>query len=848
MTATLDDEVADLRRANAELQQRLDERTSERDEAEAQKAAMAEVLEVINSSAGNLAPVFDAMLEKAMLLCGAAFGELRTYDGERFRLAATRGVPSSYVEYYSRHVSGVYGPGTAPARILAGERIVHVPDLTATEPYQRGDPDRRALVDLGGARAIVLVPLLKDDAVSGYIMIFRQEPGPFSDKQIALLQNFAAQAVIAMENARLITETREALEQQTATAEVLGVINSSPGDLTPVFDAILEKAHALCGATFGSLQTYDGEFFHMVASRGLPDTFLKLLREPFRPDPNSFEERLVRGDDLVHIPDVTRLGPLPDDPLSHTAVETAGLRTLLLLPLRKEAALVGYVASARSEVRPFSDKQIALLQNFAAQAVIAIENARLITETRDALEQQTATAEVLRVINSSPGHLAPVFDAMLDKATRLSAAAFGILWTYDGERFQAVAFHDVPPAYMEFLREPQVASPVAPLGRVARGEAFALVPDLAAEEYHERAGFLVRQGLSLGGFRTVLAVPMRKDGSLLGAITIYRREVQPFSEKQIALLLSFAAQAVIAMENARLITETREALEQQTATAEVLQVINSSPGDLAPVFDAILEKAMRLCRADQGDVFYRFDDGAYRMGGASGVPDAYREIEANVVIIPGRDTLVGRVAMQAAPVQIVDVQADPEYLPKEDARIGNVQTMLGVPLLRDGVPVGVFGLGRRRVEAFSDREIALVTGFAAQAVIAMENARLITETREALDQQTATAEVLQVINASPGHLTPVFDAMLDKAMRLCNAAFGYMMTYDGEQFTEVAHRGLPSRFADYLPRMHQPGPHGMYARIRAGAPFVQVSDLSEGEVYRTSPLRKALVLLRHNDE
>jgi two-component system NtrC family sensor kinase len=196
-----------------------------------------------------------------------------------------------------------------------------------------------------------------------------------------------------------LAERDEALEQQTATAEVLGVSNSPPGDLALVFDATLEKAHALCGATFGSLQTYDGEFFRTVASRGLPDIFLELVREPFRPDPNSFEERLVRGDDLVHIPDVTPLGPLPDDPLSRTAVETAGLRTLLLFPLRKEAALVGYVASARSEVRPFSDKQIALLQNFAAQAVIAMENA----ERRVCLEQPVVLFALRHVALWRPG-------------------------------------------------------------------------------------------------------------------------------------------------------------------------------------------------------------------------------------------------------------------------------------------------------------------------------------------------------------------------------------------------------------------------------------------------------------
>jgi transcriptional regulator with GAF, ATPase, and Fis domain len=253
MTETLDDDVADLRRANVELQQRLDE-------ALAREAAIAEVLGVINSSSGDLVPVFDAMLERAMRLCGAAFGQLGIYDGERFQTAAQRGVPRAYVEYRKQN-RPKYGPGTMPQRILAGEQVVHVSDLREEDAYRVGEPNRRALVDLGEARTSLAVALAKDDKVLGYINIYRQEVHPFSDKQIALLENFAAQAVIAVENARLITETREALEQQTATAEVLQVINASPGDLAPVLDAILEKAHSLCGVTSGALEVWMASAF-----------------------------------------------------------------------------------------------------------------------------------------------------------------------------------------------------------------------------------------------------------------------------------------------------------------------------------------------------------------------------------------------------------------------------------------------------------------------------------------------------------------------------------------------------------------------------------------------------------
>ncbi len=432
MTATLDDEVAELRR-------RLREALAERDEVQAQKDAIAEVLEVINGSPGDLAPVFDAMLDRAMRLSESVYGHLLTYNGEFFDRVAVRGEPRMVERQSLRRRAEA---GITLERIVRGESVVQISDVMDTDAYRADNLAARVLVDEGGCRSLLTVALRKKETLLGTLSVYRQGVRPFSDREIALVQNFAAQAVIAMENARLLTETREALEQQTATAEVLQVINSSPGDLAPVFEAILEKSHVLCAATHGSIGTYDGDlYFRTIATRGYPEPVAEWLRQGFAGLTNPVTRPLIDGAPFVHIPDLAEI----DHPIPQAVAKLGGFHTGLFIPLRKDSRLLGHISAARAEVRPFSDKQIALLQNFAAQAVIAMENARLITETREALEQQTATAEVLQVINSSPGVLAPVFDAMLDKAIRLCETSFGILWTCDSEQFSPVVVHGPAP-------------------------------------------------------------------------------------------------------------------------------------------------------------------------------------------------------------------------------------------------------------------------------------------------------------------------------------------------------------------------------------------------------------------
>ncbi len=408
--------------------------------------------------------------------------------------------------------------------------------------------------------------------------------------------------------------------------------------------------------------------------------------------------------------------------------------TLLAVPLRKDDDFLGDFVIYRQEVRPFSDKQIALLQNFAAQAVIAMENARLLGELRhrtsdlqEALEQQTATTEVLRVINASPGNLLPVFDAILEKAHSLCGAAKGALVTLEGGRFRAIATRGLSAEYTRLLRDPPpVPAPGSPPARLLSGERLVHIADFA-----DLPMPVPRAAVAFDGVRTVVFVPLRRDDTLLGYITAYRQEVRPFSDKQITLLENFAAQAVIAMENARLLAELRqrtgdlqESLEYQTATSEVLKVISGSTFELEPVFQTVAATAARLCHADEAGI-YLDRDGEYRWASGYSQSPEYERIEREVGIRPGTGTLVGRVALEGRPVHILDAWTDPLYQAKQDARVGGVHTLLGVPLLRDGSPIGVIGLGRRRIEPFTDRQIELVSTFADQAVIAIENARLL---------------------------------------------------------------------------------------------------------------------------
>jgi GAF domain-containing protein len=803
---------------NVKLFDEVQAKTRDIEEALEQQIATSEVLSVISSSAGELAPVFDAMLGKAMQLCGANFGILNTFDGAQFLTAATHGLPPAYDEF-RRGRPLDYGPHTAPARLLEGEPFVEIVDLVDSEAYRAGEPNRRALVDLGGARSLLAVPLLRDERVVGNVMIFRQEQRPFSEKQITLLQQFAAQAVIAIENARLLGELRESLQQQTATSEVLQVISSSPGDLAPVFDKMLENATRVCGAEFGSMNLVDDDQVRQAALYNPPPALAAVrANRVFRPHSQSSLATAIRTKQAVQIADLrTNPAYLERSEATVELADLGGARTIAAVPMLREDEVIGVITIFRQEVRPFPEKQIELLSNFAKQAVIAIENARLLKELRqrtadlsESLQQQTATSEVLQIISSSPSDLAPVFDKMLENATGVCGAEFGSMWLIEDGTARQVALYNAPPA-LAAARTNRVLRPhpQGPMAIAIDTKQAVQIPDMRTTP-----GYLERQQttlelVELAGARTVTVVPMLRENEVIGAITIYRQEVRPFTDKQIELVSNFARQAVIAIENARLLRELRqrtadlsESLQQQTATADVLKVIASSPTEVGPVLEAIVESACQLCESDDATVALKDGDELVFKAQHGSIPVVWDRIPIN------RQMVTGRAVIDGQPVHVSDLYGhEGEGFPdaREFARQTNVHTVLSVPLLREGESIGVITLRRTAVLPFSDKQIALLKTFADQSVIAIGNVRLFDEVQaktrdleESLQFQTASADVLKVISRSPDALQPVFDVIVETSRELCRAQASTIFTLRDDKFHVAAFSGAQTELLQHM--------------------------------------------------
>src|SRR5215218_8434691 len=587
-------------------------------------------------------------------------------------------------------------------------------------------------------------------------------------------------------------ELSESLQQQTATADVLKVISRSTFDLQTVFETLVESAARLCQADRATIHRLNDDRFTTVATFGLRPEFKEFMAaNPMGLDRGSVSGRAALDGRAVHISDV-----LADPEYTGQGMQQrGGFRTALGVPLMREGSPIGAIFLARGVVLPFSDKQIALVETFADQAVIAIENARLFEEVQartrelsEALEQQTATSEVLQVINASPGNLAPVFEAMLAKATQLCNAKLGILWTYDGEAFTMAAERGTPAPSAVFGDEPMRPGPATGLGQLVREKRVVHIHDTVDDLY--RAGDPVRVATVEGlGARTLIQVPLLKEGSLLGAFTIYRGEVRPFSDKEIALLTSFAEQAVIAIENVRLFEEVQartaeltESLEYQTATSDVLNVISRSPSELQPVLDAIVATAARLCKADMAAILKCVADKCHVVA-TNGMAEEHVVYLSKNPLAVDRGSVSGRVVLERSTLHVPDVLADPDFNRLEWQSIGKQRTALAVPLLREGVPLGVIALMRSEVRPFSEKEIELVTTFADQAVIAIENTRLFEEvqarTRElsrSVSELQALGEVSHAVNSTLD-LETVLSTIVAKAVQLSTTDAGAIYVF-----------------------------------------------------------------------
>ncbi|MEO6842699.1 MAG: GAF domain-containing protein [Bradyrhizobium sp.] len=727
-----------------------------RESLEQQRAAAA-ILSAINNAGGDLGPVFDCILEHAHQLCDAPCGSLQLYEGERVVPVAIRGMTAPFTAFLRAGYPITEGIRNG---LLASEPVLR-PDMAEFIKTIPDEPSMRAAVELGGLRTLVTVPLAKDGVTFGRIVAGRQEVRPFEHKQVALLQSFAAQAVIAIENARLFNETREALERQTATADILKVIASSPSDIQPVFEAIATSANRLVSGFSTTVFRFVDGLMHLKAFTPTNPAADELLQASFpRPLAEFPIFELVRDGRTMQFADTDAESGV--HPVIRDLARSRGYRSMLFTPLISNGASIGMIGLTRPQPGPFAPHHIQLLQTFADQAVIAIENVRLFDEVRartkdlsESLQQQIATADVLKVISRSVFDLQTVLDTLVESAYKLCGASLGLLYLRGDEAFEckATAGVGVAQANLLFKGRPIRAGRGTAAERVIlTGEVQSITDFFDDPEFDPKVRETIRNTAgsdsSLGQLRSTLAVPMTRDDAVVGVIVIARAQVGPFPQRQIELLQTFADQAVIAIENARLFDEVQartrdlsESLQQQTATADVLKVISRSTFDLQIVLETLITSAVELSDANRGSIFLREGD-VFPLKAASSTTPEFLQYWAANPPRSGRGSATERVIASGKVEIIPDVLEDPERQMTAGSLV-RIRAALGVPMLRDNKVEGVLVLTRPEPGPFTKSQIDLVQTFADQAVIAVENVRLFDETQARTRELAASLEELR---------------------------------------------------------------------------------------------------------
>jgi GAF domain-containing protein/HAMP domain-containing protein len=820
LAAQFNDMGARLQESYSGLEQKVEARTRELTESLEQQTATADVLQVISSSPGDLQPVFKSMLNNALRICEAKFGQLLLFDGKGFVAAELLNSPAEYGELY-KNGPLVPGPNTGLGRIVASRQVVHIPDVMSGAAYAERDPLRIATVEILKARTFLAVPMLKDTELVGVIVIYRQEVRPFSDRQIELVASFASQAVIAIENTRLLKELRqrtddlsESLEQQTAISDILRVISSSPGEVKPVFASVAEHAARICEAQIVDVLIVEDDKLHYAAEVGEFGRIVHGETVPLNRD--SVMGRSICDKQPVHVVDLQSMDH--DFPLGREFALALGHRTTLAVPLIREDRALGTILVRRAEVRPFDDKHIALLKTFADQAAIAIENARLLNELRqrtedlrESLEYQTATADVLNVISRSTTNVQPVFEAIATSAARLFAPCETTLTTvHDGQLcWGATASLGRPVEAMERVKS---IYPLpfdienSPSARAVHERRIIEIPDALAPDTPENT----RRASAAGEFRSITFVPLLRDGIGIGTIILTHPEAGfKLSPKQLALVQTFADQAVIAIENARLFDEVQaktaeltEALTYQTGSGNILKVIASSPTDVKPALKAIVESACELLEADDALVALKDGNDLVFKEQHGSIPVVWDRIAIS------RDWAAGRAVVDCKPIHVHDLlSSEGEQFPgsQDFAHRTGVRTVLSVPLLRENESIGAIVLRRAEIQPFSDKQITLLQTFADQAVIALGNVRLFEEVQartkeltESLQFQTATSEVLKVISRSPDALQPVLDVIVKISQELCSSDASTIFLLRDGKFHVTAVAGITPVHLDTL--------------------------------------------------